>query len=172
MNATPNCATPSVEQWRPNGNLRLTNFNRPHLCGNAMPDFRTFHLAKRVPAVAMRPIIDPAWWMPDSLGPVSDWAYRISDRDQDEIIAAVEEFRRRRFSLGDVTKESFPLPNLSAVLADIRRELIDGRGMVMVQDFPIDKLDREGVAIGYLGLGSYLGDKMIQNKHGHVLGHV
>jgi hypothetical protein len=137
-----------------------------------MPDFRTFHLAKRVPAVAMRPIIDPAGWIPDSLGPVSDWAYRISVRDQDEIIAAVEEFRRRRLPLGDVTRESFPLPNLSGVLADIRRELIDGRGMVMVQDFPIDRLDREGVAIGYLGLGSFLGDKMIQNRHGHVLGHV
>ena len=44
-----------------------------------MSDFRTYHLAKRVPAVPMQPVIDPAGWEPQSLGPVQDWAYRISD---------------------------------------------------------------------------------------------
>ena len=29
------------------------------------------------------------------------------------------------------------------VLADVRRELLDGRGIVMMQDFPIDRFDRE-----------------------------
>jgi hypothetical protein len=138
----------------------------------AMTDFRTFHLSKRVPAVAMQPVIDPAGWTPQSLGPVEDWAYRISDRDEDEIIAAVEEFPKRRLPLTDVSRESFPLKSLAAVLTDFRRELIDGRGMVMVRNFPVDRLDREGIAIAYMGLGSYLGDKMMQNKYGHVLGHV
>ena len=137
-----------------------------------MSDFRTFHRTRRVPAVPMRPAIDPAAWMPDSLGPVKDWAYRISDQDQEEIIAAVGEFRKRGRPLADVSREVFPLKLLASVLADIRRELMDGRGMVMVRNFPVDRLDREGVAIGYLGLGSYLGEKMIQNKYGHVLGHV
>ena len=58
------------------------------------------------------------------------------------------------------------------MLADIRRELIDGRGMVMMQNFPVERLDREGIAIAYMGLGAYLGEKMMQNKYGHVLGHV
>ncbi len=49
---------------------------------------------------------------------------------------------------------------------------VDGRGMVLMRNFPVDVLDREGVAIGYLGLGAYLGEKMAQNKFGHVLGHV
>ena len=137
-----------------------------------MSDFRTYHLARRVPAVAMQPVIDPAGWEPGSLGPVEDWAYRITDRDQDELVAAVAEFRRRGLPLPEVGQDSFPLPTLKAVLADIRRELIDGRGIVMVQNFPVDALDREGIATAYMGLGSYLGDKMVQNKYGHVLGHV
>jgi hypothetical protein len=120
----------------------------------------------------MQPVIDPAGWAPDSLGPVKDWAYRISEDGQEELIAAVDEFRKRRLPLPEVNKENFPLNKLKGVLADIRRELIDGRGMVMVQNFPIDRLDREGIAIAYMGFGSYLGDKMMQNRYGHVLGHV
>ena len=42
----------------------------------------------------------------------------------------------------------------------------------MMQNFPVERLDREGIAIGYMGLGAYLGEKMMQNKYGHVLGHV
>ena len=137
-----------------------------------MPDFRTYHRAKRMPAVAMQPVVDPAGWLPDSLGPVEDWACRMSDADQEELIAAVGAFRRRGIALTDVDQASFPLEKLKDVLADIRRELIDGRGMVMMQNFPVDRLDREGIAIAYMGLGSYLGEKMVQNKYGHVLGHV
>src|SRR5579871_879340 len=137
-----------------------------------MSDFRTFHLAKRVPAVPMQPVIDPAGWIPDSLGPVDDWAYRISTSDQDELLAAVDHFRKSSLPMPAVDKESFPLGRLKDVLADIRRELMEGRGMVMVRNFPVERLDREGICIAYMGLGAYLGDKMVQNKYGHVLGHV
>jgi hypothetical protein len=138
----------------------------------AMSDFRTFHSTRRVTAVPMQPVIDPAGWTPDSLGPVDDWAYRISESDQEELLAAVAHFRRRGLPLPEVSRESFPLGRLKDVLADIRRELIDGRGMVMVRNFPVDRLDREGACIAYMGIGAYLGDKMVQNKYGHVLGHV
>lgn len=137
-----------------------------------MADFRTFHRTRRVPAAPMQPVIDPAGWEPCSLGPVGDWAYRITESDADELIAAVADFRKRALPLPEVSKDTFPLPTFKRVLADIRMELIDGRGVVMVQNFPVDRLDREGIAIAYMGLGSYLGDKMVQNKHGHVLGHV
>src|ERR1043166_7453336 len=137
-----------------------------------MSDFRTYHRARREPRVPRQPVVDPAGWLPDSLGPVEDWAYRITDRDQDELIAAVESFRKRRLPLPDVVKKNFPLGGLKDVLAEIRRELIGGRGMVMVQNFPVDRLDPEGIPVAYMGLGAYLGNKMVQNKYGHVLGHV
>ena len=137
-----------------------------------MSDFRTYHLAQRMPAVPMQPVVDPAAWGPESLGPVEDWAYRITDEDQEELLAAVAHFRKRGLPLHEVNRDSFPLNKLANVLADIRKELTEGRGMVMVQNFPVDRLDREGIAVAYMGLGSYLGQKMVQNRHGHVLGHV
>ena len=42
----------------------------------------------------------------------------------------------------------------------------------MMQDFPLDRFDREGTAIVYIGLGAHLGITMSQNKLGHILGHV
>src|SRR5262249_26035594 len=57
-------------------------------------------------------------------------------------------------------------------LVDVRRELTDGRGMVMIQNFPIERFDRQGIAIAYLGVGSYLGTAISQNGEGHILGHV
>ncbi len=120
----------------------------------------------------MQPVVDPAAWTAESLGPLHDWSYRISAANQDELIAAVAHFRTLGLPLPEVDRTNFPLPRLAGVLADIRRELIDGRGIVMVHDFPIEELDREGVALAYMGVGAYLGDKMVQNRHGHVLGHV
>ena len=120
----------------------------------------------------MQPVVDPAEWSAQSLGPAREWTYRIADRDQDELQAAVDHFRKLALPLPAVDRASFPLPKLKAVLADIRRELIEGRGIVMVQDFPVDQLDRQDVALAYMGLGAYLGEKMMQNKNGHVLGHV
>ncbi|MDB5538668.1 MAG: hypothetical protein JWQ89_395, partial [Devosia sp.] len=137
-----------------------------------MSDFRTFPTAERQPAVPMQPVIDPAGWDAASLGPVENWSYQITPTDQDELVAGVAAFRKTGRPIVEVDSGNFPLAKLAGTLRDIRRELLDGRGLVMIQNFPLDQLDPEGVAIAYMGFGSYLGDKMLQNKHGHVLGHV
>ena len=137
-----------------------------------MADFRSFLRTKRVPATAMEPVVDPAGWTPENLGSVDDLSYVLTDRDADELAAGVTAFRRHGVPIEDVNRDNFPLHDFAGVLADVRRELIDGRGLVMLRNFPIDRFDREGQAIAYLGLGAYLGKTMSQNKHGHILGHV
>jgi hypothetical protein len=137
-----------------------------------MGDFRGFTTNKRLPARAMEPVVDPAGWSAEALRDVSSWSYRITGRDIDELMAGIAAVRRNRVPIVEVARESFPLNGFADVLADVRRELIDGRGIVMLQNFPVEQLDREGQAIAYLGLGSYLGKTMSQNKQGHVLGHV
>jgi len=163
-----------LDQIRPQrlGSLGSWLSRFPRAEGGLVLDFCTYHLKTRAPALPMQPVVDAAGWTAESLGPVRDWSYRTSLHDQDELLAAINHFRTLGLPLPDVNQTNFPLPTLKGVLADIRRELIDGRGIVMVQDFPIDRLDREGVALAYMGFGSYLGEKMVQNRHGHVLGHV
>jgi hypothetical protein len=137
-----------------------------------MADFRSFKTARREPAVPMKPLIDPAGWNAGELKEVSRWSYPISAGDADELEAAVAAVRRRGVEMVDLRKEDFPLSAFADVLADVRRELMDGRGIVMMQGFPLDRFDREGADIAYIGLGAHLGQTMSQNKFGHILGHV
>jgi len=137
-----------------------------------MGDFRSFKTATRRPAAAMQPVADPAGWSPESLKDVSRWSYRISGHDADELAEGIAAVRRQGVAIVDVSREHFPLQAFGGVLLDIRRELMDGRGIVMMQDFPLDRFDREETAIAYIGLGSWLGSTMSQNKFGHILGHV
>src|SRR5262249_150817 len=86
-----------------------------------------------------------------------------------EAIAAA---RRKGVAVGDIAREHFPLKAVGEGLTDVRHELMDGRGIVMMQDFPLDRFDREEAAIAYIGLGSWLGQTVSQNKHGPSPGHV
>src|ERR1700688_43637 len=137
-----------------------------------MGDFRSFQSSKRGTAKPMEPVVDPAGWSPEHLADVADWSYRSSEREADELAAGIAAVRRDGVPIVEVARESFPLGRFADVLADVRRELMDGRGIVMLQNFPVDRFDREATAIAYIGLGAYLGKTMSQNKQGHVLGHV
>ncbi len=138
----------------------------------ALGSFRTYHTARRVPAVPLQPVVDPAGWSPGDLGPVASWSYRITERDTAELRDAVAAVRRNGIPTEEVTREDFPLKALAGVLEDVRRELIDGRGIVMLQNFPIEGFDRQAQAIAYLGIGTYIGRTVSQNGQGHILGHV
>src|SRR5437016_3336353 len=137
-----------------------------------MSDFRSFMTARRLPAQPMQPVIDPAGWSPESLKDLWRWSYTITERDADELVDGIAAVRRSGVAVVDVSRESFSLKRFGDVLLDVRRELMDGLGIVMMQNFPLDRLDREETAIAYIGLGAYLGRTMSQNKLGHILGHV
>jgi Taurine catabolism dioxygenase TauD, TfdA family len=137
-----------------------------------MGDFRSFKTARRLPAEPMQPVVDPAGWSPEDLKDVASWSYRITDRDADELAQGIAAVRRNGVAIVDVSRKHFPLGSFGDVLTDVRRELMDGRGIVMMQGFPLDRFDREEAAIAYIGLGSWLGQTMSQNKLGHILGHV
>ena len=137
-----------------------------------MGHFRSFETARRLPAEPMQPVVDPADWLPESLKDVANWSCQLSDRDADELADCVAAVRRAGVATVDIDRESFPLGSLGDVLTDVRRELMDGRGIVMMRGFPLDRFDREETAIAYVGLGSWLGQTKSQNKLGHILGHV
>ena len=137
-----------------------------------MGDFRSFKTATRRPAGPMQPVVDPADWNPEDLKDVDNWSYRLNARDGDDLAAAVAAVRKNSVAMVDIKKDDFPLQSFGEVMLDVRRELMDGRGIVMMRDFPLDRFDREETAIAYIGLGAWLGNTMSQNKFGHILGHV
>src|ERR1700692_1534620 len=118
-----------------------------------MADFRRSPRLPRTPATPMRRVVHPAAWTSESLGGVDDFSCRIGERDADEMIAGIAAFRRHGVPSEEGARSNFPLHGLADVLADVRRELVDGRGIVMLRGFPVERLSREEQAIAYLGLG-------------------
>lgn len=120
----------------------------------------------------MEPVLDPAGWSPESLDDAEGWSYQLTGADSAELIEATQSIKRNAIAPEEVCHTNFPLRAFAEILRDVRRELLDGRGIVMLQNFPVEQLDRQGQVIAYLGLGSYLGRPMSQNMQGHILGHV
>ena len=90
----------------------------------------------------------------------------------EEIEAAIALFRNSRAPLDSITPDRFPLPRLGPILRGILADLLDGRGFIMLRGLPVERWSRQEQAIGYLGIGAWLGPPRSQNAKGHLLGHV
>ncbi len=137
-----------------------------------MSDFGTFRTAARVPAVSGQPVVDPAGWEPGNLVASDDWIYVLSPTDIAEVTAAADAYLADGAPLTEIARDKFPLPRFAAALADVRRELQDGRGIVVLRGLPVADLGRRRAATAYLGIGTHLGQPVSQNAFGHLLGHV
>lgn len=137
-----------------------------------MNRFRTFYGSHRESARPMHAVKDPAAWEPADLNDVASWSYAFSDDDIRELMAATQRALREGTAPEAIDQHTFGLDTLAQTLEDVRMELANGRGIVMLQNFPVDRLDEVGRAIAYLGVGAYLGKTTSQNKDGHILGHV
>ena len=75
--------------------------------------------------------------------------------------------------LGEIERSTFPLPeSLVRTLSSLRDRLVNGHGFYLFKGLPTERWGNRLSAIAYLGLGSYLGNIVSQNRYGHVLGHV
>ena len=120
----------------------------------------------------LRPVAGPAAWRADDMAARQDWIHVLSADEIAEVEGAMAAVRDRGLAMIDVTRDDFPLPTLGPVLTDIRRELIDGRGFTLIRGVPVDRWSREDVGLAFWGMGRYIGDAIMQNRKGHVLGHV
>ena len=67
------------------------------------------------------------------------------------------------------TRETCPLPTLSAELADIRRELEDGAGLVMLDGLPVARYSEDELRSIFFGLGVDLGTPVSQSAAQELL---
>lgn len=91
-------------------------------------------------------------------------------------VAALEErlgeVKHRGLALTDIDRDDFRHPELDGDLADILRELIHGRGIVVLRGLPAELYDADDMAMIYWGIGTHFGAALSQSALGDVLGHV
>lgn len=126
----------------------------------------------REPAQPLKRLIDPADWLPEEYRNSEQWIYHLSETEITEIYAAVSGVEARGQDIKDIRPGTFPLPAFGGVLEEIKKELLDGRGFVLIRGLPIARMTRVQMAAAFWGLGAYLGEAISQNAKGHLLGHV
>ena len=118
------------------------------------------------------PVSGPSVWYGPQWRERTDWIRTFSAGELAELDVAIRSFKASGAPLTGIAPARFPLPTLGAALGALTRELLEGRGFVMLRGFPVERYSREEQAIAYLGLGSWIGSPRSQNAKGHLLGHV
>jgi hypothetical protein len=115
-----------------------------------------------------------AWYGPD-LKESSDWIEILTEAEIAEVENAAKELSELpvgSFDLTSIDTETFPLPTLGPRLRRLLKEVLNGRGFVLIKALPVERWTRRKAAIAFLGIGSHLGNLRMQNAAGHLLGHV
>ena len=118
-------------------------------------------------------VLEPACeWTARDVADPARWTEHLSPTEIDELEAAVE----HAFGVSDdfmkIGKAQFPLPRLAPRLKAIERELMDGRGFVLIRGLPRERWSNDEMSMAYWGIGAHLGRPWPQNAKGHLLGDV
>lgn len=120
----------------------------------------------------MEAITDSSAWTGASLEADRSWEHVLSDAHRAELDAALAQAKAKGQGIPVLTKEDVSLPTLSGVLAQIGRELRDGRGFALLRRFPVEGYDNDDIALMYWGLCSHIGAGLTQNGEGGFIHYV
>ena len=123
-----------------------------------------------VPPGAPGIYVEPAAWTASEMRAHNDWIAPLESSDIMELETAVKE--SRDVPIVSLTRGAMELPTLGPKLQRLQREVVDGRGFVLIRGLPVNRFDRETVARMYCLIGTWFGDAVPQNAAGHLLGHV
>jgi hypothetical protein len=118
------------------------------------------------------PILGPAAWRGEDLAIAQDWIRPIAAAETEELDAALRAVERRGLDWPALTRDDFPIPRFARSLADVSRELEDGRGLVLLRRLPVERYTEAELRIIYWGLGQHLGTPGYQNAQGELIGDV
>jgi hypothetical protein len=111
-------------------------------------------------------------WTASDVADESAWTELLGDQELSEIDRALRHALAVSDDILQIGVDDFPLPSVSLRLAEIERELIDGRGFVRLRGVERDRYTQAEMEMIYWGIGLHLGAPWPQNQHGHVLGDV
>jgi hypothetical protein len=118
------------------------------------------------------PLGGPAAWRGEELTGSTDWIWPVSDAAVAELDAALQAVKRRGLAWRDIGREDFSIPVFARTLAEVQRELEDGRGVVLLRGLPVDRYGEDDLRALYFGIGAHLGSARYQNSRGELIGEV
>jgi hypothetical protein len=125
-----------------------------------------------MPDIVMEPIEHPVAWRADDFGSLDDIAAVLSPAQRRSLVALGRKVCAEGRRWPDVTRQEEALPELAGLLAGVRREVYQGRGIVLLRGLPMDELDEDEAAVIAWAVGSHFGWRASQSAQGDRLGRV
>lgn len=129
---------------------------------------------RREPARIGRTVVDPACWTGAELAATSDWIIELNAAEVSDLRAMAKEFARRIGGEPDrllsTTRVDFDLGAFGPKLQRVKRDLTDGRGLVLLRGLPIEDMSEVETAVVYWGIGRQLGNATSNNAQGDMIG--
>jgi len=118
------------------------------------------------------PIDHPSAWKIADFRTPADYTIELTGTHLREIKRAIELIKAARPRLEDLQREHFDVPSLRPVIDQIRHEIEDGRGFVVVRRLPVEDYSKDEIGMIFWGIGTHLGRGLSQSVLGDRLGHV
>jgi hypothetical protein len=112
-----------------------------------------------------------AWKVADFRTPM-DYTLDLDATHLRDIEHAIRQIKAAGLGLDDLQREDFEVPSLRPVIDEIRREIEDGRGFVVLRRLPVEDYSKDEIGMIFWGIGTYLGRGLSQSVLGDRLGHV
>ena len=123
--------------------------------------------------VALTPVEDRTVWYGPQIDYRAEGLHVLSPGEIAEIDAALAHLvSLGRLDFPDITPETFPLPNLGKFFGRLGRELLTGRGFLLLRGLPRERYSLDDIGLIYYGLGVHLGRPVAQSYQGELLGNV
>jgi hypothetical protein len=108
-------------------------------------------------------------WLGGEMASSTRWQRDLGPDAVAAIDAALHEVQCRGLAWHEVTRESFPLPGLAGLFADIQDELENGSGMMKLRGLPVGRYSDAELRQIYYGIGSHVGTPVFQNRRGELM---
>ena len=88
----------------------------------------------------LNPITSPAAWLgQDMARRTAEWTSKLSDAEISEVYDLARSLRRKTEDLLQLSLADASLPLLQERLAELRKELLRGRGFAMLRGMPVEE---------------------------------
>ncbi|KAI9689933.1 MAG: hypothetical protein M1822_009815 [Bathelium mastoideum] len=112
----------------------------------------------------------PLVWCGTTLYGETQFIHNLTEADRNEIGQGLSKFKGSGLKGDQVSKDSFPLPNLGKNLENLRDQVYEGRGLAIVRGLEQEKYSATDLIVVYLGISSYIAERRgKQDQRGSML---
>lgn len=108
-------------------------------------------------------------WLAEDIATSSRWVRALSREERQGLLKGLTAFEKTGMSLWQSTGEDFPFQGINSLIAEIRHEIHQGFGFILLRDFPIEGLTKSQIEALYWGFCNHLGVLRPQGKDSGLL---